>query len=598
MSLTDSHDEEQRRTQGDPPPPPHKPRSTKQFLMFTATRFSLGLGLIGLIGLGAWLTRESLATMTIESFLRSKGIAAEIDVKKLQLGTAQIHNLRLGPVDKPSLEASTGTITWHYDSAARLFVIDQLVIDGLTARLAVDKQGKLDFGALAPLLKPSTGPKRSVINGVSLSNATVILETPLGPARSTLALRGGESTGWTGYGDIIPPTALLVSTNDGRQTFAPLRVGFAAYPSAKMTNLGFAILPKGQSLTYQGLTFWGLTGALSGSLVVADDKRITITTRPSNLRIDRFESPSAQVSDLDLKLAPLAWSHKDQWQTTGEGSGAVSGSLSVLRVAGSALGPSQFRINGARTENGAILADVDIDATGVSGALTAQRLALKSRISTTLVDVTQLASADINAQTTLRATNLRVPPALIAGQSSTLPPAFLDILKGSTSGQGSFNLVWGPKGGRIGLLGPLNLTSSSGANLSWTRTGNQTPSLILAKNADGDFIMSALGTGRVQALLPNMGTLTGSIEAATFGPSGWAFIGRDISGLGAQALTRPFGFDANMRLDRIALSQSPRESISGQGTGTLDLSGSGSRARLRFDGRATKSAVTGTLQDQ
>jgi hypothetical protein len=150
MSLTDSTSRDLRRTQGDPPEVPDKPRSTKQFLMFTATRFSLGLGIAGLIGLGAWLARTSVATMTIESFLSSKGIAADIDVEKLQLDAAQIRNLRIGPPDKPTLTAASGNVKWHYDSRARLFVIDQLKIDGAIVYLSVDKAGKVDFGALAP----------------------------------------------------------------------------------------------------------------------------------------------------------------------------------------------------------------------------------------------------------------------------------------------------------------------------------------------------------------------------------------------------------------------------------------------------------------
>jgi hypothetical protein len=606
MTASDSLQEDPNREQDETEVTESKPRSAKRFLMFTATRFSFGLGILGLVGLAAWLSRNTLATMTIESFLRSKGVPADITIEKLQLGTAQIRNLRLGDAEKPNLFAEKTIITWRIDSKARLFIIDRLDVDGVTLRLGIDNTGKIDFGALAPLLTPSDGPKRSVVNGVTLSHAQVFLETPLGQAQANLKIWGGERDGWTGWSTITPPASLQL-TDGGTSPFRPLPVGFAVRQRGADRIIGFSGRPTGQSFTYDGLSARGLIGDLTGQAILFEDKSLRIDTRPLNLRATELKGKGVAVAGLALQTNPVFWSHNGPWQTTGWGNFVANGSVERLKLArtdalptGLSVGASQFRLGAARGQSGRMQLDYSLDAQAISGPLSGQRLRTSGNVATALVDMTQIATADLAGRSDVNASNIVIPKRLLGTGAANLPPQIGAIAASRLSGQGSFDFTYGQKGGQIRLAGPLRLSSASGARAVWTPRGRPAPSIVLANKPNGTSTLNAFGSGQLSTTLPGLGALDATIEGATYGPAGWAFVGRNIEARGFEAVARQFGVAASARLDRLNLTSGANGALSGQGRGQVSIIGAAGspragRALLTFDGRATANAVSGTL---
>jgi Dicarboxylate transport len=595
---SDGHQDEPRSTT-------RKPRSTKQFLLLTATRFSIGLGILSVLGLGAWLARNQLVTLTLESFLRSKGVPADISVENLQLGTAQIRNLRLGSGDKPSLVADRTTITWHVDSQARLFVVDRLQIDGVTARLSVDANGKPDFGALAPLLKSSGGPKRSVVNGVTLSNAQVLVDTPFGAGQAKLSVWGGENVGWTGRADVTPPAQLRPANQVG--AYEPIPIGFAVRTVDAATALGFFVRPNGQGLSYSGMTALGLTGTLNGEVRLNPDKSIRVDTRASSLQARRITGRGFEVADLNIALNPLFWTHREPWKTTGWGNLIATGSVSNLTVPRSAtfksgltLGNSAFRIGAARAQSGRMQLDYLIDGRRLSGPFGGQKLQLSGNVATTLVDMTQLATADLAGRGMIEAAGITLPASLSAQSATATPPALAGILSGQFSGRGTFDYRTGQKGSQLSLAGPFSLSSSNGARVSWASSGGQAPTLFITPQTNGTSVISALGTGQIGLTMPDYGIVQGKLEGATFGPSGWAIVARNIDARALDVVARRLGMSASARLDRLSLSAGRTGAINGEGRGQVLIQGDAGtpragRAVLAFDGRATPNSVTGTL---
>jgi hypothetical protein len=582
---------------------PRKPQSSKHFLMIGAATLALCVGVLGVVGLGAWLARNELATGGLNAFLRSKGIAGDVTIKNLQLDTAQISQLRLGPGDKPSLLVENANVKWRLDSKAGLVIIEQLAADGVTLRLSVDKDGTPDFGALAPFMKPSTGPKRSVINNVSVTNATLLLDTPLGQAISKLRVTGGEAQGWTGAADIMPPASLIAKDGATPLPFDPLRIGFAYKQVAgtgtdakPITQIGFAVRPNGQSLTYLGYQVRNLVGDVTGQVSLQDGGAIRIDTRVVNLAVARALGPGFDVTDLNTVTNPIFWTHTKPWQTTGWGNVVASGSFKKLVLARANLkaGPSRFRLGAARAESGRLQLDYQGDVRGLSGPISGQRIVAAGGIATKVDDLTQFGKAEFTGKSQITGAGINLPAALKSNLPPTLPQAVWTAVQGTFSGSGAFDYQITQAQSRISLNGPLIVTGSTGLRASFLPQGRTQPTVLIKPKRNGTFDLSAMASGRTSFNLPNLGNVQGTIDAATYGRNGWALIGRDLA-MNAVALTPTLS--ASLSFDRLNLQGPSSGAINGRGAGQIKLGGgAASTANLAFDLVGSTTTMTGTVR--
>jgi hypothetical protein len=580
-----------------------KSRSVKHFLLASGAKLAIGSGIVGAVLLVSWLARNQLATVGVNAFFASKGIPSDVTIENLQLDAAQIRDLRLGPVDKPSLTAKKAMIKWRVDSAAGLFVVERLAIDDVVLHMAIDAQGKPDFGTLAPLIEPSDGPKRTLLSNVTVSNATVFLDTPYGQAHARVLAWGGEENGWTGGADITPPNDFIATGQNSGVPFEPLRVGFALRqvpsPNAgeKPSNLiGFAARPNGQSFAVAGYEALGVAGDVSGQIALQEGGTLRLDTRPAKLRLGRVKGPGFDVAGLNVATNAIFWNHSTPWQTTGWGSIVATGDFAGLAVvsAKAKLGATQFKIGAARAQSGRMQLDYQGDIANVSGPLMARKFAATGNLSTFLRDLTKFDKAELFGKAQVTATDVVLPKQIRATLPPTTPPALLSAALGRFSSSGSFDYRFAPSGSQISLEGPLLLTGSTGLRAKWQPQRNSTPALLFTNKPDGKLVMNGLGAGQVDFDLPQFGKVAGVIDGASFGPNGWALIGRGVSVKSQTILPDLIG---DLTFDRLKVNAPRRGPLRGDATGRVLLTPSGGgRAALSFDLSATPSSISGWLQ--
>jgi Dicarboxylate transport len=582
-----------------------KPRSIKQFFLASSARLAIGLGVIGAIGFATWLARNELATTILNAFLRSKGIASDVTIENLQLGTAQISNLRLGPVDKPTFLAKKSTLAWHFDSKTKVMVIDNIALDDAQLRMRVTGDGKPDFGALAPFMTASKGPKRASLINLTLSNGLLLLDTPQGQVTAKVTLRGGETQGWRGRGDVTPPEAMIITPNAGGTTFVPIPIGFflaprpnASQDSPQATQIGFAARPNGQGLRYQGYDVLGITGDITGQLTLQPGGTLRIDSRPLALKISRITGPGLSLVGLDITTNPIFWSQAGAWQTTGWGNVAATGKLTSLQLTPPrlGLGATSFQLVAARGESGRIQIEYQGDVRNVSGPIKGRRIVAAGRVSTSLKDLTDVSKAVAQGKAQVTASDLVMPKPLRIMIGATAPPPIFKALEGVFSGSGAFDYQISSAQSQISMTGPLRLSSSTGARAAWSPDGRGVPSFSIKNSANGTLAVSGLGAGRISLDVPGLVGLIGQIEGASFGPNGWALIGANMD---LQPLALTPDFKARFMLDRFNISAPRIGQVRGNGTGQVFISATTQdqgRARLNFDVRATPAAITGTVQ--
>jgi hypothetical protein len=588
------NDHEQTAEQG------HKSRSIKHFLLTTTARVGIGLGIVGGIALIAWLARNQLATTTLEGFLNSKGIASDISIEKLQFDTAHIRNIRLGPADAPDLVVKKATIKWRIDSKARLFVVEGLQIDHAELNLAMSQDGKLDWGSLKSLMDPSFGPKRSMINGVMLSDANVTLATPQGPVRAKLSAWGGETAGWTGRADITLPKSIIATDATGAHLDIPLRVGFSLRtptPDRPTTLLGFSVVPSGQNLAFEGTKVWGLVGKVTGLATLGPSTHVRIDTRPSQLRAQRIETAGGGAQSINVDLGPIFWNQSRSWATTGWGNLSATGTIAQFSLPNPTLaaGSTRFQISGARGESGRVQIDYLTDLSRLSGTVGGQRLRLSGNVSTTLRDIRQVATSDLAGTGKIEAFGLLLPPQLKAALSSNLPQAITIAAQGLLSGSGTFDFKTGQTGSQISLAGPLAVSASNGARAQWTHDAARPPTVVMRTLTNGDTAISALGSGLLDVDIPKLMRATATLDAMTYSAAGWAMIGRNIVVRPSPDFSASNTVVSTARFDRLEINAPTGRALTGRGSGQIEATAPSGRARIDFALSGTPALITASL---
>ncbi len=584
-----------------------KPRSVKNFLRAGVTPLAIGLGVFGGIGLTLWLARKQVATTSLTAFLKGKGIPADVTIEKLQLNGVHIRDLRLGPPNAPSLTAKTVELKWHFDSRTRMLIVEQAAIDGVTGQIGLDKNGKLDFGALAPLMKPATGPKRFILSTTNITNALVTINTPAGPAKSQLKVWGSEATGWTGRADVTPPISMMAAGTN-RDAFVPMRFGFAyrpatarEYEQTKAGSLvGFAAQPDGQSLLYEGITAARINGAVTGQLTLGrptanQSTSLRLDLNPATLSVARIAGNGVNLSGLNLATNRGFWSQGSAWQTTSIGNVIVTGSLANLDLdqAWLKVGSTRFVIGAARAQSGRMQLDYQVNARSLVSPVSGGRLGLEGNVSTTLKDLTQISSGEFSGRGKVTATDFLLPAAIGKMIPATLPPEVTNALKGRFSSASTFDYRFAGAESQVALVGPLNVAGSGGLRASWTPDRTATPRVIIKSRPNNQPALSGLGTGRVTIDWPAFGTLSGEVDGASFGESGWGLVGRAVS---LRSQTFAPGNDGLVTFDRLEVSASKTAPFGAIASGQIAMNGAQfGRARLGFDVRATPARFEGTL---
>ena len=560
-----------------------KSQSAKQFLLTSVTAVAVGICVVSALAIGVWLARKQVATTTIQGFLRSKGVTADIQIEKLQFNAAQIRDLRIGPANKPTLTADLTTLAWHYDSKARLFVIDSLKIDGAKIFLSINEAGQIDFGALKPFIVPSTGPKRSSINGVQLHDAIVTLNLPQGVGRARLSVWGGEVTGLRGRADVTLPAFYVVDPDlNDPGVSAPIRLGFATQQfkdsaGSAISDLGFALFPAGQHLRYQDFKVRDLRGAITGKVAFGPKGIMRVDTRAATLTAAALTGPGLRASSTQIQMTPVFWQQGRAWHTTGWGNGALLATLANVQLERAQLSAqsTRFLVRAARSDSGRIQVDFQTDLRGLNGALKAGRGQIAGNITTTTRDLSKVMDGMLQGRSTVQITDAALPSALSRQIKGWAPGAIGALADDMITGQTALSYRYARGDGEIALAGPLLLTGASGVRASWTQNGGPAPALVFKSVKDAPLQADVVGSGRINVTIPKLGELQALIDGATASTSGtWALIGR-------YARVQSFSpAQSSLRLDRFEISSLQNGSPRGRASGQINIGGNASKGAI------------------
>ena len=283
-------------------------------------RLAVAAILLALLLLGLWLARVPIATRYIDRTLGARKVPARYAITELGFGRQRLTNVVVGDPRSPDLVADwIETYTDIDPGGARLSGIRAGKLR-MRARLV---EGRISLGAIDQLLPaPSGGPFALPALELSVDDARVRLETPLGPVGLRIAGRGRLDDGFRG-------TVAAISNGVAIGDCRLLR------PSAL---LGVAV----NNFTPQLSGPVRLAGLRCGQATVA--------------------APEARV---DVTLGPAL----DRWQGS---AGLRAGKMTAANASlGALTGQIEFRGNASRTEGEAQVRGERFSAAGVSGAMLA-----------------------------------------------------------------------------------------------------------------------------------------------------------------------------------------------------------------------------------
>lgn len=394
-----------------------------------------------------WPMREDLARRYIEGELRSRGVRASYEIRRIGFGTQVFENLVLGDPRSPDLVARRVEVQVLIGlTGPRVGLITARGVR-LRGRL---EGGRLHLGEVDKLLPPSSGqPFRLPDQRLDLRDAALDLATPAGQVAVALSGRGNLSHGFRGgigivsrelrfgqctLGNVIARFYLRVEDERPR-VHGPAAIGRLACGSVSAERPLFAL----RALLSPGLDHWRGAAATRVAALRAGAQSFT-----------RIEGHIGFDGTAD--------------RTGGEvmvGSGAAS--LGGLRTASAAFGGhyvlaprrGDFGMEGSLSVHGLSVAEQDL--ASISGALRSTRGSPLGPIGEALAN------------------------------------AVLNAGRGGADGEASLRLAQGPRGGAV-RIGAIDLESRGGARL----TASSGQALIYAwpsgaLRLDRDFALSGGG---------------------------------------------------------------------------------------------------------
>lgn len=560
-------------------------RSNKRFLTTTASRLGFAVAMIGLCIGGVWLVRDMLSTLAIKAFLRQQGVSAAIDIENLQLGSARIIGLRLGPPDAPTLTAESIVLHWRIDNKANLVRIEKINAAGAVLRLAVKADGTLDFGALAPFLRPATGAKRVSLEGVTLSDALLLTTTPFGLSRSRITVSGGEAKGWTGFGALGLPAGLAPPEASSNR---PLRAGFSIRPNAARTTIGFAIRPESQNIAHNGMAIFGLKGKISGQISLGNNNQIAAELRPGEIMLDQIRHPNMTADMVRLSFDAAKWQQNGAWHTSGMGALILRGQIGSASFqsmdrgpnmsASASTGATAFNISLERDAKGTSQATYNLSGAGVSGRQNTdeigfERLQLSGEFAGQVKDLRQLRSASLSGRQHLAARNMVLSQPLRQTLAGKLPLELRGELDGKTTFAATAEVANTPTGISFTLAGPVIAQSDTTAQLTWLpNPQTRNFATIAYPTAQQQAIWNGSLDGRLSARHRAFGELSGRIEQATLSKDLFQVRARDLLFQSSPLLTQRLGLSARGTFNQLELSSAVKDLGSARGTATGSVS--------------------------
>lgn len=274
------------------------------------------LALLLLALLIVWTQRKPIAREAIDSWLEEKGVPADYTVTAIGTRRQRLENVRLGPAERPDLEADWVEI--DVSPALSGIGVRAVRAGGVVLR-GQYKDGALSFGAVERLLpKPTGEPFRLPDIDLALAGARIEVETPWGPASGRIAGKGNLAGGFA-----------------GRMSASAEALEFGDYRAA-----GVAIRD----------------GAISTS-----NRTIAVRTP---LRIGRIEGGGLRLLDAGLGIDAAIAESLDSWQ------GNLALKSGDARVAGASArrleGRASFEGSLARTQGDAQLGLAGVSAEGVT----------------------------------------------------------------------------------------------------------------------------------------------------------------------------------------------------------------------------------------
>ena len=411
-------------------------------------------------GLVVWSGRREISRELAESWLRDHGIEAAVELEELD-STGFTGKVRLGPRNAPVFAADRLEVAydlsapWNGERFGIQTKAVRLVRPRVTASL--DRQGRLRFGALQPLIDEALkSPRKPNVPGpaILVEDARLDLATPGGRARIT--------------GDASLDKGQLLRF-DGR--LAPLRYAVAdlvldaagATVSARKRGdrLTVEVSMAVESLEAEALDLAEATARLSADLPYPDLDRGRASgplEARLSLRADDGRIGEGRAEDLagDLTLAGRLDGRPDAFAFLGRTRGALRGArISApsldARAASMSLDAPRITVDhrqGRTTARGAIGADLRLAEAAAAGA--ALRDLKAKAASANLALVLDGEGAALNGPLTLDADAGRLAAGALA-----LSAARLEARGHLDQGPGGLALALkGSAGGRSGLSGP------------------------------------------------------------------------------------------------------------------------------------------------
>lgn len=566
-------------------------------------------GLFVVSAIAAWFGRNTVAEQAAFSILRDAGVDAAFFVDEIGPAGGTIRDLRLGPAGTPTLIVREVRVNWHWDRKSGQLVIDQAELFGVKGSAGIGADGKLDLGALAPLLKPSAGPQRVRVAAATVHDAVVRLQTPWGLVLAQGAVRGSPSTGWTGAARVTPPDTFVA-----KAPFAPMLAGFALRPAQdgdrSATEVGFSVRLDGQSLDLgpaagTALSVLDLRGRLDGS--VAFGRQTALFMRPMDLTASSVRlGSSARASDLRLTgVGDIQLTGLQAWATD------LGGQARVALNARAVSGPTPASVDAVRVDAALSRGGTGDEKDSVSLQLDASGSGLRAR------GAGQASAFQVQAHLKGRATRLDAPDTwafggevtggaagagLSADRARALAAALpfradaragVERLLGSSDMQGRFTLTHDSARTVLAANGPLTL-SSGPASARWLPQG-RTGLVFAAERPEGQPLrFGVLGAGRFEATLADGTVARADVTALAASPTGWAAQGAVASFSGLAGA----GHSAGGRLDRFEVSQSS-QGLKASAAGVLEFApdqpDQGALGTSRFEAQWTNGALKATI---
>ncbi|MGE0184401.1 MAG: YdbH domain-containing protein [Hyphomonadaceae bacterium] len=162
-------------------PPEDAPPPARQLLAGWATALAALLVSTGLLALGVWLVRFSVAEFMIGAALAERGVEAEFDVTQLDFGGATLSGVRFGAETSPDAAMPTVEARWRWEGLTPRLRLLRLIEPRL--RLRLDQSGRISAGALDNLRRG--GPparRRPAIPRLELEivDGQALIEAPFG----------------------------------------------------------------------------------------------------------------------------------------------------------------------------------------------------------------------------------------------------------------------------------------------------------------------------------------------------------------------------------------------------------------------------------